>query len=80
MLTSNNPFWGRTLLMSKTAQIFAVQSRNAHGFRWKWHSTERDQESKNTFVYYFECLQDAERAGYAVAPAPCSPPDQERRA
>jgi hypothetical protein len=66
--------------MTKAAQIVAVQSSDAHGFRWKWRSPDDGNQSKNTFLYFFDCLQDARSAGYTVALGRSSPRDQERPA
>ena len=52
--------------MAKTAQIFSVRTSDANGFRWAWRSSPPKRESSSSFVYFYECVQDARAAGYAV--------------
>jgi hypothetical protein len=66
--------------MSKSAQLIAVQSSDPAGFRWKWRSPDDGNQSKTTFVYFFDCLQDARNAGYAVEMKPSLAREQERAA
>jgi hypothetical protein len=52
--------------VAKTAKIVSVRSSDAHGFHWIWRSRDNAQRSATTFVYFYECVQDARRAGFAV--------------
>ena len=52
--------------MANTAQISSVRTANPQGFQWMWRSMDGDQQSPNTFAYFYECVEDARRAGFTV--------------
>lgn len=49
----------------KPGQIFCARATGA-AFAWKWRSADGKHESKKSFDYYFECLEDARRHGYTA--------------
>jgi hypothetical protein len=52
--------------VAKTAQIFSVRTGGVHGFRWVWRSSGGTQHSTCDFLYFYECVEDARRAGYSI--------------
>jgi len=56
----------REFVVKRTAQLFPVQSSEAAGFRWKWRAVDGSKESTANFIYFFDCAEDARRAGYSV--------------
>lgn len=50
----------------KAAEIFATASKGANGYTWKWRTADGKTESKQTFNFYYECLEDARNNGYVV--------------
>ena len=52
--------------VAKTASVVSIDSSDAHGFYWVWRSADGQRQSRASFVYFYECVQDARRAGYAV--------------
>lgn len=50
----------------RTAVIVSCPVRKAPGYVWKWHAEGGTRESSSTFVYFYDCVQDARAAGYAV--------------
>ena len=50
----------------KTAVIVSCPVSSAPGYAWKWRAVGGTQESASTFVYFYDCVQDARSAGYAV--------------
>ena len=52
--------------MAKTAQIYSVRTPDAQGFCWAWRGSDGKQQSPENFVYFYECVEDARRAGYSV--------------
>jgi hypothetical protein len=36
------------------------------GFVWKWRASNGKQQSASTFVYFYDCVENARCAGYAV--------------
>jgi hypothetical protein len=50
----------------RTAEIFSVITPEEYGFRWAWRSSDGTQQSPAKFVYFYECVEDARRAGYSV--------------
>lgn len=52
----------------KIAEIVPVHASHAVGgrsFAWIWRAPETKRQSASTFVYFFDCVQDAERHGYS---------------
>jgi hypothetical protein len=50
----------------KTAVIVSCPASSAPGYVWKWRARGGTQESSSTFVYFYDCVQDARSSGYAV--------------
>jgi hypothetical protein len=57
----------------KSADVYSVRAQTAHGFVWKWRSSDRAKQSSMAFVTYEDCVADAQKSGYAVSPARPSP-------
>lgn len=52
----------------KSANVFWISVNDGGGrpaFAWKWRSEDNTQESRRSFEYFFNCLTDARRHGYA---------------
>lgn len=54
----------------KSAEVYSVRAQTAHGFVWKWRSNDKGRNSTMAFISYEDCVADAKKSGYAVAPAP----------
>jgi hypothetical protein len=53
--------------LSKPAKIISVTtSSNGHSYAWKWRAVDGAHESKSSFVYFYEAVEDAIQAGYTV--------------
>jgi hypothetical protein len=52
----------------KSAEVYSMRAQTAHGVVWKWRSNDRAQSSSMAFVCYEDCVTDAQKSGYAVAP------------
>jgi hypothetical protein len=52
--------------LGKTAQISSVHASNPHGFQWVWRSIDGNQQSPKMFAYFYDCVEDARRAGFTV--------------
>ena len=50
----------------KTAVIFSIPAATAAGYAWKWRASAGKHHSASTFIYYYECVENARSAGYAV--------------
>jgi hypothetical protein len=50
----------------KTAKVFAVPSSHPNGYACRWACTAGKTQSKDTFAFYYDCLEDAQRRGYEV--------------
>ena len=50
----------------KTAVIFSCKASVAPGYAWKWRAAGGKEESSSSFVYFYECVEDARSAGYAI--------------
>jgi hypothetical protein len=50
----------------KLAVIFSVPVTTTPGFAWRWRSADHKKESAEAFVFYRDCVTDAERNGYKV--------------
>ena len=57
----------------KSAEVYSVRAQTAHGFVWKWRSLDRAKSSSMAFISYEDCIADAQKSGYAVAPARPAP-------
>jgi len=57
------------LIMGRAAQVFPLRTPAVHGFHWKWRCVDGSNESATTFIYFFDCVEDARRAGYCVEAA-----------
>ena len=53
----------------KTAQVYSMRAQTAHGVVWKWRSDDRARQSLMAFTTYEDCVADAKKSGYSVAPA-----------
>ena len=53
----------------KVAILFTIPITIAPGFGWKWRAQDSARESTELFVFYGDCVADAERHGYTVEPA-----------
>jgi len=54
----------------KSAQVYSARAQTAHGFVWKWRSDDYKKQSSLGFVTYEDCVADARKGGYTVAPLP----------
>jgi hypothetical protein len=54
----------------KSAEVYSVRAQTAHGFVWKWRSSDRASSSSLAFVAYEDCVADAQKSGYVVTPKP----------
>lgn len=56
----------------KSAEIYSVPFTMTGTFGWRWRSNADNAVSRDWFVFYRDCMQDAQRHGYRVerAPAP----------
>ena len=52
----------------KYAAVYSVRAPTAHGFVWKWRSHDHARTSSMSFVIYEDCVADARKSGYTVAP------------
>jgi hypothetical protein len=52
----------------KTAEVYSLRAQTAHGFVWKWRSSNRAKSSAMAFVTYEDCVADAQKSGYTVSP------------
>jgi hypothetical protein len=50
---------------SSRCTIKAV-AQSADGFEWRWYSADSGRRSAHAYQYFYECLQDARRHGFAV--------------
>jgi hypothetical protein len=48
----------------RSAFIFSVRVQGSHQFGWKWRAADAPVESRKTFLYFYDCVQDGLRAGY----------------
>jgi hypothetical protein len=56
--------------VSKKAQVYSVSIAGEASFAWKWRSADGARHSPGAFVYFFDCVQDAKKSGYAVDMVP----------
>lgn len=50
----------------KKAEICPVDSTSEVGYAWEWRCLGGKTKSAGVFQTYFECLEDARKAGYEV--------------
>lgn len=48
----------------KPAVIFPVRASGPNKFRWRWRAAECKDESAGTFLYFYDCVEDARARGY----------------
>ena len=48
----------------KVALVHSVRAPGAQRFAWKWRSEDGARRCEGAFVYFFECCEDARKAGY----------------
>jgi hypothetical protein len=48
------------------AVIFSLPAKTSHGYCWRWRSVDGKTDSTGQFVYYHDCLADANANGYSV--------------
>ena len=72
----------------KVALVVSVRAPGADRFVWRWRPDDGTPGSSDTFKYFFECCEDARKAGFeckfalgdVVAEKPSKPPSGVRRA
>jgi hypothetical protein len=52
----------------KSAEVYSVRAPTSHGVVWKWRSHGEKKTSSMSFASYHDCLADAKKSGYQVAP------------
>src|SRR5687768_5743038 len=52
--------------LMKIATAFSVPIATAPGYVWRWRASDYAEESSQYFLFYADCLADAERHGYKV--------------
>ena len=50
----------------KIATAFSVPIATAPGYAWRWRADDSGRHCPELFLFYAECLADAERHGYKV--------------
>jgi hypothetical protein len=50
----------------KAAEIYSIPIATAPGFGWKWRSLDGKHVSRDSFLYYHDCLVSARKSGYHV--------------
>ena len=50
----------------KTAIVFSVPMTTSRDFGWRWRAEDFAHESAEWFVFYRDCVADANRHGYSV--------------
>jgi hypothetical protein len=48
----------------KLALIESVRLGGSQVFGWKWRSQDGASESAHAYTYFYDCCEDARRAGY----------------
>ena len=48
----------------KRAVIHSVRVAGSHAFGWKWRSEDGSSASADAYVYFYDCIQSAKKAGY----------------
>ena len=54
----------------KSAEVYSIRAQTAHGFVFKWRASDKGRSSTMGFISYDDCVADAKKSGYSVAPAP----------
>jgi hypothetical protein len=54
----------------KVAIAFSVPITTADGYGWRWRSEDYTRECTELFVFYADCVADAERHGYTIKLCP----------
>jgi hypothetical protein len=52
----------------KAAIIFSSRIVKLKCFVWRWRSQDPAHESTQSFIFYADCVADAQRNGYKVGP------------
>jgi hypothetical protein len=52
----------------KAAVVYTMRAKTAYGFVWKWRSSDFTKRSPLSFISHDDCVADAQRSGYTVAP------------
>lgn len=47
-------------------ELYAIPTHEAPGYRWRWRTTNGQVRSKSSFLYFYECLEDAQANGHVV--------------
>jgi hypothetical protein len=50
----------------KPAVIFSLPTTTSYGYCWRWRAVDGKTDSAEQFVYYHDCLADANANGYSV--------------
>jgi hypothetical protein len=48
----------------KVALIMSVRVPGRHQFGWMWRAELGSEQSTAPFTYFYDCVQDAQKAGY----------------
>ena len=48
----------------KIALISSVRVAGVHSFGWKWRAEDGKAESAETFMYFYDCCENARKRGY----------------
>ena len=65
--------------MAKIAQVFSVRTSDATGFLWAWRCCRGSAHSHSNFLYFYDCVEDARRAGYGIEVADASRKSDHRK-
>ncbi|MGZ8230879.1 MAG: hypothetical protein ACXWUS_14675 [Burkholderiales bacterium] len=52
----------------KLAEVYSMRAETAHGVVWRWRTNDKTASSTLAFATYEDCLANAQKSGYAVAP------------
>ena len=52
----------------KLAEVYSMRAQTAHGVVWRWRTNDRAASPSMAFVTYEDCLANAQKSGYTVAP------------
>lgn len=47
----------------KLAEIYSVRDSGS-AYAWKWRTADGKHESKASFTYFHDCVEDAQKEGY----------------
>jgi hypothetical protein len=48
----------------KKAVIHSVRVAGSHRFGWKWRAEDGSRASADAYVYFYDCIQSAKKAGF----------------